>query len=127
MLLTYIHEFGHDIHLKISSILLKQKYHKSKIDIYKSSFFIFYLGYTHNALYKYFKDNKMYNYIRFNAISGTLFVIFIFTSISICLDFIMPKYHLIFTIPNILLETSNFFTSSDFKYFMKPEEFKYHE
>ena len=55
MLLTYIHELGHDIHLKISSLQLKQKYSKS----------------------------------------------------------------------NMALEILNFFTSSDFKYFIKPEEYKY--
>lgn len=124
-ILTKLHEFGHIAHLRISSILLKQSYHKSKIDIDKSEYFTFYSGYTHNTLYKYFEDNKMYNYIRINAIAGTLFIILIFTGISIYLDFIMPKYHLIFTIPNIIMEILNFFTSSDFKYFMKPEEYKY--
>lgn len=82
MLLTYIHELGHDIHLKISSLQLKQKYSKSNIIITRK-LYIFYSGYTHNPLYKYFEDNKM------------------------------------------ALEILNFFTSSDFKYFIKPEEYKY--
>ena len=30
--MTKLHEIGHIIHLRISSILLKQSYHKSKID-----------------------------------------------------------------------------------------------
>ena len=125
MLLTYIHELGHDIHLKISSLQLKQKYSKSNIIITRK-LYIFYSGYTHNTLYKYFEDNKMYNYIRINAISGTLFVTLVFITTGICFDILLKqKYYLIFTIPNMALEILNFFTSSDFKYFIKPEEYKY--
>ena len=81
--MTKLHEIGHIIHLRISSILLKQTYHKSEININKSGYFTLYSGYTHNPLYKYFEDN------------------------------------------NMALEILNFFTSSDFKYFIKPEEYKY--
>lgn len=124
--MTKLHEIGHIIHLRISSILLKQTYHKSEININKSGYFTLYSGYTHNPLYKYFEDNKMYNYIRINAISGTLFVTLVFITTGICFDILLKqKYYLIFTIPNMALEILNFFTSSDFKYFIKPEEYKY--
>ena len=65
MLLTYIHELGHDIHLKISSLQLKQKYSKSNIIITRK-LYIFYSGYTHNPLYKYgFRNIEFLYIIRF--------------------------------------------------------------
>ena len=100
MLLTYIHELGHDIHLKISSLQLKQKYSKSNIIITRK-LYIFYSGYTHNTLYKYFEDNKMYNYIRINAISGTLFVTLVFITTGICFDILFNIYYTQYGFRNI--------------------------
>ena len=64
--MTKLHEIGHIIHLRISSILLKQTYHKSEININKSGYFTLYSGYTHNPLYKYgFRNIEFLYIIRF--------------------------------------------------------------
>ena len=129
--LTIIHKYGHCLHLHISGIILKQIHSKPKPKITKHKqllFFRMYQGRTDSSLYKYFEIKKKYGYIKANAISGSLFVIIII-SIPFALILIFCKElqwtPLITYIPLVSLELFNFFTSSDFKYFINPKSFHY--
>lgn len=129
-LLSVLHEKGHILNVSLIYKMLKLPYCKSKTTYSKTIklFLTFYSGKTSNPIYKHLVINKHYNYIRFNAISGSLFVLiiyFIAFSIILILNKNITKYALILFIPLALLEILNFFTSSDFRYFCHPETFKY--
>ena len=131
--LTMLHEIGHSIHLLISNKVLKQNFKKPKPKIkgYKQVLFLrMYNGKTYSQLYPYFENNKLYSYIRINAISGSLFVCFVLLLFPIIFYFFSKElalYSLIAFLPNCLLEVCNFFGSSDCKSLKHPENFHYTE
>ena len=91
---------------------------------------IFYKSQTQNDLYIYFEnnkqDNKIKKVIKSNAIAGSLFVILI-NIIIIIISIILHNYIIALFIGNIFIEILNFITSSDYKHFKHPEEYKYNE
>lgn len=128
---VYIHEYGHIIGLLVTSYLTKNNYKKSNIVVFKTStkvIFSFYNGKTLNNLYKYLEQNKLYIYIRFNAVCGSFF--FILCNIITLFLIYSININIIYSIPfimYIIYESLSFFTSSDFKYFIHPEHFHYTE
>jgi len=128
---TILHEYGHIIHLKY----IKKKYSLNKYDVEKPIIIVkkkfgitFYNGKTNSGIYSYLESNKLYKDIQINAIFGSFTVVISFLLLSTIMLF-MPwsPYHLIFSIPIIILELFNFLQSSDFKYFKHPEQFHYEE
>ena len=123
--LTYLHEYGHIAHLRISATILKQKYSKStlKVDGEKLQF----SGFTKNSLYYYFQYNKLYGFIRVQALSGAGLVV-ICTIIFFSLSFLLKQYvfgfQILFVL-TIVMELFTFFHGGDFQYFLHPERFDY--
>ncbi len=124
--IVWLHERGHDIHLRISAKIINIPYAEFCIDVDKSSDGMQYSGHTDNELYTYFEKEKKLLYIRVQAIagSGTVVLICLKLIIQILLQplrCIMP----LVLIPGAVLfiEMCSFFKGTDYKHFLHPKDF----
>lgn len=145
---TVIHEFGHKTCLMLSAKLLNititekfnTEYKRAEYKPFKRVNLIIktrlYNGKTNHSLYQYLAENKHYNLIRLNALSGSLFemlYLFIRTSILILIchtnrvliTIILSNTFSILTIILLAFFCSDHKEKSDFYIFLHPNKFHY--
>ena len=79
--MTFLHEMGHYINLCFICLIYKNRIEKPqfKIRTVKFSILTFYKGLTINKTYQFLIQNKKYFWIRAQAVSGSFFVVLIFS------------------------------------------------
>ena len=125
--MTFLHEMGHYINLCFICLIYKNRIEKPqfKIRTVKFSILTFYKGLTINKTYQFLIQNKKYFWIRAQAVSGSFFVVLIFSLLETYIEIFNNTLMLFFYIPpfSILFELFNFIKSSDFTYFKDPTIF----